>query len=331
MFSNIKENCSLNCSDMINTTSNNGLCRRYTAFANEDIPRLFIILNSAVNIISMMVSILANSLVIAAVWKTPSLRYPSILLLCGLSLSDVFVGLIVEPFYVTVELLKIHGYPKGDDCKLETGYFVIAFLVCGVSFGNVTLVSMDRYMAIHYPLRYDTIVTIPRVYILIISCWVLSAFCSSILLWNMVIFLYLVTVVCAILLIMSTFIHIKIYRIVRRHKSVIQAQEQAVHSTNAELNMVRFKKTAMNTFLVYYFLLLCYLPFAVACILQILTDEKTNSPILWKVATTTGNFNSALNPFLYCWRLPAMRGPVTALFKKIFCPLKISSSCIFGN
>ena len=328
MFSNIKENCSLNCSDMINTTSNNGLCRRYTAFANEDIPRLFIILNSAVNIISMMVSILANSLVIAAVWKTPSLRYPSILLLCGLSLSDVFVGLIVEPFYVTVELLKIHGYPKGDDCTLETGYFVIAFLVCGVSFGNVTLVSMDRYMAIHYPLRYDTIVTIPRVYILIISCWVLSAFCSSILLWNMVIFLYLVTVVCAILLIMSTFIHIKIYRIVRRHRSVIQAQEQAVHSTNTEFNMTGFKKTALNTSIVLFFLLICYLPFTVACILLILTDE---SPILWRIASTTVYLNSALNPFLYCWRLSALRGPVITLLKKIFCPFKTSSSCIFGN
>ncbi|XP_022804420.1 adrenocorticotropic hormone receptor-like [Stylophora pistillata] len=326
MFSNMKENCSLNCSDVRDTASNNGLCRRYTAFVNEDIPRLFIILNSTVNIILMIVSILANSLVIAAVWKTPSLRYPSILFLCGLSLSDVFVGLIVEPFYVTVELLKIHGYPKGDNCRLETGFLVLSFVFCGVSFGNVTLTSMDRYLAIHYPLRYDTIVTIPRVYILIISCWVLSTFCSGLLLWNRVIFVFLVTVSCAVFLMMSTVIHVKIYRIVRHHRSVIQAQEQAIHSTNAELNMARFKKSAINTFLVYYFLMLCYLPFAVACSLLILTDEKTDSPILWRVATTTVYVNSALNPFLYCWRLPAMRGPVLSLFKKIFCTLKTSSS-----
>ena len=215
------ENFPTNNSGITNTTLNDGLCHRYTAFENENTPHLLIVLNSTVNIILMIVSIIANSLVIAAVWKTPSLRYPSNLFLCNLALSDVIVGLIVEPFYLTVELLKMHGYPKGDDCTLETAFSVIAFLVCGVSFGNVTLVSMDRYMAIHYPLRYDTIVTIPRVYILIISCWVLSAFFSSILLWNIVIFLYLVTVVCAILLIMSTFIHIKIYRIVRRHRSVI--------------------------------------------------------------------------------------------------------------
>ena len=317
------ENFPTNNSGIANKTLNDGLCHRYTAFENENTPHLLIVLNSTVNIILMIVSIIANSLVIAAVWKTPSLRYPSNLFLCGLALSDVIVGLIVEPFYLTVELLKLHGYPKGDDCTLETVFSVISFLVGGVSFGNVTLVSMDRYMAIHYPLRYDTIVTIPRVYILIISCWVLSAFCSSTLLWNGVVFLYLVTVFCAIFLTMSTFIHIKIYRIVRRHRSVIQAQEQAVHSTNADLNMVRFKKTVINTFLVHYFLLICYLPLTVACILLILIDK---SPILWRVATTIAYLNSALNPFLYCWRLPAMRGPVATLFKKIFYPFKTSSS-----
>ena len=317
------ENFSTNNSGIANKTLDDGLCHLYPAFENENTPHLFIVLNSTVNIFLMIVSIIANSLVIAAVWKTPSLRYPSNLFLCNLALSDVIVGLIVEPFYLTVELLKMHGYPKGDDCTLETAFTVIAFLVCGVSFVNVTLVSMDRYMAIHYPLRYNTIVTIPRVYILIISCWVFNAFCSSTLLWNGVVFMYLVTVVGAILLTMSTFIHIKIYRIVRRHRSVIQAQEQAVHSTNAGLNMVGFKKTVINTFLVHYFLLICYLPFTVACILLILTED---SPILSRVASTTVYLNSALNPFLYCWRLSALRGPVITLLKKIFCPFKTSSS-----
>ena len=322
------ENFPTNNSGIANKTLKDGLCHRYTAFENENTPHLLIVLNSTVNIILMIVSIIANSLVIAAVWKTPSLRYPSNLFLCNLALSDVIVGLIVEPFYLTVELLKMHGYPKGDDCTLETAFSVITFLVCGVSFGNVTLVSMDRYMAIHYPLRYDTIVTIPRVYVLIISCWVLNAFFSTIFPWNEVVFGYLVTVVCAIFLTMSTIIHIKIYRIVRRHRGVIQAQEQAVHSTNTEFNMTGFKKTALNTSIVLFFLLICYLPFTVACILLILTDE---SPILWRVASTTVYLNSALNPFLYCWRFSALRGPVITLLKKIFCLFKTSSSCIFGN
>ena len=48
----------------------------------------------------MIVSIIANSLVVAAVWKTPSLRYPSILFLCNLALSDFIVGLVVAPLFI---------------------------------------------------------------------------------------------------------------------------------------------------------------------------------------------------------------------------------------
>ena len=321
----MSENCSLNCSEIEHTAQNNGLCSRYIAFETENVPRLVIVLNSTVNIIQMIVSILANSLVIAAVWRTPSLRYPSIVFLCGLALSDVAVGLVVQPLYILVELLKIHGYPTGDDCNLETAFITLAFVVCGVSFGNVTLISLDRYLAIQYPLRYDTIVTIPRVYFLTISCWVASTFFTSLFLWNLTAFLYVVAIVITVFLGTSTFIHIKIYRIVRRHTNEIQAQEQALHITN-EFNMARFKKTAINTFLVYYFLLICYLPISVAWSLLILTGSNNSPPLLWRLANTTVYLNSALNPFLYCWRLQAIRGPVMFLFKKIFCLHKIATA-----
>ena len=139
------ENFPTNNSGIANKTLNDGLCHRYTAFENENTPNLLIVLNSTVNIILMIVSIIANSLVIAAVWKTPSLRYPSILFLCNLALSDVIVGLVVEPLFITVELLKLHGYPKGDNCRLHTAFITIGRLVGEVSFATVTLTSVDRF------------------------------------------------------------------------------------------------------------------------------------------------------------------------------------------
>ena len=76
------ENFFTNNSGIVNKTLDDGLCHRHITFENENTPHLFIVLNSTANIILMIVSIIANSLVIAAVWKTPSLRYPSILFLC---------------------------------------------------------------------------------------------------------------------------------------------------------------------------------------------------------------------------------------------------------
>ena len=314
-------NCTVNCSNIENTTQVKESCGRFTVFEYENVPRLVIIFNSTMNIISAIISILANSLVVSAVWRTPSLRYPSIVFLCGLAVSDLAVGFVVQPLFIAVELLKIHGHPSGDNCALETAFFALAFLVCGVSFGNVTLISLDRHLAIQYPLRYGTIVTLPRVLFLVILCWVASFSCSSLLLWNQGAFLYILAAVIIVLLGTSTVIHIKIYRIVRRHRIEIRAQEQAVHSTN-EFNMARFKKTAMNTFIVYYFLLLCYAPFSIALILQIAAENRITHPIVWKLANTIVFLNSALNPFLYCWRLPAMRGPVVRRLNKIFCPGK---------
>ena len=72
---------------------------------------------------------------------------------------------------------------------------------------------------------------------------------------------YVVTVSMAVFLSISTVIQIKIYRIVRRHRREIQAQEQAVHITH-HFNLVQFTKSCVNTFLVYCVVLLCYLPFS---------------------------------------------------------------------
>lgn len=317
------ENCSVNCSEDESMTQDNELCKGFTVFEVENVPRSIIILNSTANIFLVIVSILANSLVVSAVWRTPSLRYPSIVFLCGLAVSDLAVGLVVQPLFIAVELLKIHGLPSGGDCTLETAFLALAFVVCGVSFGHVTLISVDRYIAIQFPLRYTTIVTLPRVLFLIALCWLTSTFCSSLILWNFSTFFYVVATVMIVFLGTSTVIHITIYRIVRRHRNEIRVQEQAVQAAS-EFNMARFKKTAVNTFIVYYFLLLCYVPFSTVWMLQMAGATSLNSPIVWKVTNTIVFLNSALNPFLYCWRLQAIRGPVMTLLKKIFCPKKIA-------
>ena len=317
------ENFSTNNSGIANKTLDDGLCHHNTVFENENTPHLFIVLNSTANIILMIVSIIANSLVIAAVWKTPSLRYPSILFLCNLALSDVIVGLVVEPLFITVELLKLHGYPKGDNCRLQTAFFTIGRLVGEVSFATVTLTSVDRFLAIHYPLRYDTIVTNSRAYFIVISCWVVCAFSSSLNHWSWKAYRCVVVVFMAVFLGISTVIQIKIYRIVRRHRREIQAQEQAVHITH-HFNLVQFTKSCVNTFLVYCVVLLCYLPFFIVCILSSI-DDKVISPLVWKLVHTAMFLNSALNPFLYCWRLPAIRGPVMLLVKKIICLKEVNS------
>ena len=311
-------NMSENCSGLESVRLNNELCSRFTVFVAEDVPLPLIIVNCIINTILLITTVFANSLVITAIWRTPSLRYPSVVFLCGLAVSDLAVGLIVQPLFIGIELFKTLGQPTNSNCTLETVFITLAFTLCGVSFGNVTSISFDRYLAIHFPLRYSTIVTLPRVVFVIILCWSTSIFSvSSLVMVDINSFWYVVVVIITLFLSASTFIHIKIYKIVRRHRQEIRAQELAVQ-TSIGFNLTRFKKTATNTFLVYYFLLVCYAPSFIGWMLYIASRNSINHPIAWKIANTTIFLNSALNPFLYCWRLPAVRDPVMILLKNLF-------------
>ena len=66
---------------------------------------LTIIANCVVNIPLAFVAFTGNALVLYAVWKTPALRSPSILLLCGLASTDVCVGLIAQPLFIAGNLI----------------------------------------------------------------------------------------------------------------------------------------------------------------------------------------------------------------------------------
>ena len=45
-------------------------------------------------------AVVGNALIMAAVWRTPSLRTPSYVLLAGLAFTDFCTGLLTQPFYV---------------------------------------------------------------------------------------------------------------------------------------------------------------------------------------------------------------------------------------
>lgn len=129
-------------------------------------------------------------------------------------------------------------------------YYFSAYFVCGVSILNVLLTNVDRFLAIHYPLRYDTIVTVPRVFSLIISCWLISALSTTLWVWHKTAFEYVVNAFMIAFVSTSTVIQIMIYRVVRRHRREIHAQEEVVRITH-HFNMMLFIKSCINTILVH--------------------------------------------------------------------------------
>ncbi|XP_078345000.1 melanocyte-stimulating hormone receptor-like [Oculina patagonica] len=289
---------------MMNNTDkhSNGSAEYHSYNEDNSTPETITIINCVLNAPLMLISILGNALVLAAIIKTPSIRSTSVIMLCSLAVSDLLVGLIAQPIYIALQLTK--------DQFVDHVWMIIGFSLCGVSLAKLTAITVDRFLALHYHMRYAALVTESRVKYTLVIIWLASFAASGYVFWNTYIHDFLSGVVTIICLIISTFSYIRIYLIVRRHQLQIHAQQQAVQSYNAEnnLNMARLKKSAINTFVFYIALIICYSPIYVILTIHGISDKNWQTE--WSFASTLVLSNSSINPFLYCWRLRELRTAV---------------------
>ena len=95
--------------------------------------RLYIV-NAAFNVPLFIVTIVGNILVLVSIARTSSLISPSSILLFGLALSDLCVGVIVQPLYIVWKFVQF----TDSAAKIGTFSSVHAFFwklaVCRVVF-----------------------------------------------------------------------------------------------------------------------------------------------------------------------------------------------------
>ena len=135
----------------------------------------------------MLIAVIGNSLVIAAIFRTPTLRSPFTALLCSLAVSDLLVGLVAQPVFVAVEL-------KGFLYFLENFFTFMTYGSCGVSLCTMIMISLDRFAALHYHMRYVTMVTTTRVLYLLVTLWVIIFLSLGIFFWNIVLYFFIAAI-----------------------------------------------------------------------------------------------------------------------------------------
>ena len=281
-------------------------------FANRDNNsglRIGVIINCALNASLMPISIIGNILVLAAISRTPSLRSPSAMFLCSLAMSDLLVGLVVQPVYIVNELTHNLLFDIRN---------VMAFSVCAVSLTTMTAISVDRFLALHYHMRYQNLITTQRAAYISATLWLINVL-LSLSFWNITVYIFTGAISIGICLVLSTVCYISIFRVVRRHQLQIHVQQQAVGNLDAEsnFNMQRSKKSSKNTFIYYIVMLLCYTPWLISK--TITAFPHINSKNLETLPETVLFMNSSINPFLYCWRLRDLRAAVVKMTRQILC------------
>lgn len=273
---------------------------------------LSLIITSAINVPSMLVAILGNSLVLAAILSAPSLRSPAILLLCNLAVSDLLVGVVIQPLFIA------HSF--NTKTRLLTSiWLIMSYSACGISLCTMTAIAVDRFLALHYHLRYSTMVTSFRIKTFLTAQWLTSFIFSGIYFWSLRIFFLYITIFVCLCLIISVFCYVRIFKIVRHQQKKIQCQHQAVNLPQGSTisNLLQLEKSAINSFLFFIVMVLFYTP--VSTYLSLIYATKDGSHSGWNVAITLVFINSSVNPFLYCWRMGDLRAAVMKTARKLFC------------
>ena len=114
---------------------------------------------------------LGNALIIAVLPKASFLHSPSKLLLGCLAGTDLSVGFVAQPLYVNSLLSSKHSK--------HFYYSVVLFnststIFCGVSLMTLTVINMDRLLAVLLGLRYRQVITLTRVCVFAVTIWLLN-------------------------------------------------------------------------------------------------------------------------------------------------------------
>lgn len=263
----------------------------------------FTFINCILNAPLMLACVTGNSLILAAILRTPSLRSPSTIFMCSLAISDLLVGIIVQPVYIAYELKQ--------EPPLTFAINVLFIFIGVVSLCTMTAVSVDRFMALQFHLRYQCLMTEKRAMYTSLSLWLFGILLSFVALWNKTIMFALIAVGIAICIFISTFSYTRIYIIVRQHQFQIRAQQQALQ---LPMNLVRTKRSAISTFIYYICMILCYSP--MLSFMSIVAIRPSLSGLMvWKVGNTFVFMNSSINPILFCWRVRELRRAVLKLVR----------------
>ena len=174
--------------------------------------------------------------------KNVSLPKPLKTLLLSLVVSDLGVGLLVQPLYIALLVMEMEQDTNKNTYKaISIAYLTLANLFCYASFFGVVALSADRFLAIHLHLRYHALVTQKRVVDVVISIWVISAFLSlTDFDWipEKVGFTIFITVSIACY-ITTGLLYCKIYTVVRRHTNQNQALQVQREAPNGEIALLR--------------------------------------------------------------------------------------------
>ena len=264
-----------------------------------------------VNSFLSIIALLGNTLILVALRKElASLQATSKLLYRNLAITDLCVGVIVQPLCVAYWSSVLTE--TWNTCYYAIAAVSITASILGLaSLLTLTTISVDRLLALLLGLKYQEVVTKKKAVTTVAVIWLLSFICPV-----SNIYLFIMACFCLVTLILS---YTKIFLTLRHYKIQVPSQASQEPTHAIPLNIARYRKGVYSALWVQVALIICYLPHFIA---EIYVRQKgMNSSVYYaaQLTVTLVFLNSSLNPILYCWKIGEVREAVKNTLRQRFC------------
>ena len=258
-------------------------------------------------------AIVGNALILAAIWKNPSLRTPSYVLLAGLAFTDFCTGLLTQPFFALNQWADLTGNIEMF-CISSVITQSVGYSLSSLTGTMMTMIAVERWL--HMSRR--SLLTVRRVVTLYITCLValLLFFAGHIYNWSATnkffsTFIVLLLLGAAFYFMLTLFAYFKVFQIIRKHQSQVQTNQNSI-------DIEKYKRSVFTILYIVAIFLLSYAPFVVCVLVVSILDLGSVSwNGIFNACATIILSSSVLNPLLYFWRIKEIRNSVKAIVSNL--------------
>lgn len=292
-------------------------------------------------------TVLGNSIICFAITNHPSLRHVTYLSIFSLAIADLLAGLIAMPSYILKKFEWDEPLQTIVCDTFRSSYFLTGY----ASILSLSVISVERLVAIRNPLKHVTIVTRRRVILSLMFAWIDALVVSSLPFvpwdpnepekecnynptrwWSIMVIISNVMVPFLVIVVCYTYM----YLIAQSHIKKMSSDKKNVKRNKAHISACRERNERrgnITIMIVIGVFVACWFPSCFyyflqktcpKCFSESFRSKQSLVNALVKILTFASSF---VNPLIYCWRSREFR----SVFLKIFLRKKKSFSDSVSN
>ena len=259
--------------------------------------------------LSGLAAVTGNVVALWLFYKHKSLRTISNRFLASLSIADVLVGLVIDPYWIVIRCWNSR--------RVQRKLFMITKMLWIHTTAATTLnsccVSIDRFIAIRFPFRYQDSLTKRRCFAVIILVWFISLSLPFLMFSRegkdrKELFVSITITICLVPLLVVSFCYILIFKLARKQfRRILETTNIPDSGENIRVRVVQNLKAIKTVGFVLSACIITWMPSVVLRSVKFYYIEEGRSRR--KVISVVGLWvdaiaftSSAINPLIYYFR-----------------------------